>query len=231
MRRRDLVLPLVLILAACDVEPRPSDETHDASTASFADATDVDATDVDAPPPPPPMEHITHVPVAADAAVIYSSLGVGPAANQNFGDATTVDIGEYQLQSEGLFAYALAAAGVPAGATVSKAELVIPRVYAPGAPVVTLRLNRIAAASAWSEATVTWNTRPSHELLGEVMVTSALENRLDVTGPVAAAVAASAAEIGFALQTSPAATIDNVFIDAKEKSDGQPTWLEVHWSN
>jgi hypothetical protein len=252
MRTRQ-VLPLLIIVGACDPGSRTGVDAPDASAPALADAGIADAALTDAaladaaltdaaladaafadaalPDASPTGEQVTHVPVAADVAVIYASLGSGPAADHNFGGQDTVDIGEYQLTSEGLFAYALTAAGVPPGATVSKAELVIPGTYIPGGSMVTLRLGRIAASSTWSESTVTWNSRPSYEPLGQVTLTASVENRLDVTVPVAAAVAASAAEIGFALQPSSAPTIDNVFIDAKEKSGGQPTWLEVHWSH
>jgi hypothetical protein len=163
------------------------------------------------------------VPVSRDAAVIYASVGTGPAANKNFGSAPTVDIGEYHLTSEGLFAYGLTGV-VPTGASVTRAELVIDGAYAPGGPTVALRLNQIT--SAWSESTVTWNSKPSYALLGEVVITPGVENRLDVTG----AVAAASGEIGFALQPSPASSsTDNVFIDAREKVGGAPTSLRISW--
>src|SRR6266508_2890828 len=117
MRTRQ-VLPLLVIVGACDPGSRTGADAPDASDQALADAALADA--------PPMGEQVTHVPVAADVAVIYASLGSGPAADHNFGGQDTVDIGEYQLTSEGLFAYALTAAGVPPGATVSKAELVIP---------------------------------------------------------------------------------------------------------
>jgi hypothetical protein len=158
------------------------------------------------------------VPVAKDAAVIASSYGTGPVPNRNFGSAATVDIGEYHLVSEGLFGYSLAGVGA-----VSAAELVIPAASVPGASTVQLRLNVVT--SAWDEATVTWNTRPSYQLVREITLAPYAENRIDVTAEVAAA---AGADISFALQPSPSApSTDNVFIDAKEKVGGQPTYLEL----
>jgi hypothetical protein len=158
------------------------------------------------------------VPVAKDAAVISSSYGTGPVPNRNFGAAATVDIGEYHLVSEGLFGYSLASVGAVTGA-----ELVIPPATVPGASNVTLRLNVVT--SAWDEATVTWNTRPSYQFVREVLLAPYAENRIDVTAEVAAA---AGGEISFALQPSGSApSTDNIFIDAKEKVGGAPTFLEI----
>ncbi len=169
--------------------------------------------------------HIGAVPVSKDAAVIASSYGTGPVPNRNFGGAATVDIGEYHLTSEGLFGYALAGR-VPSGATVQRAELVIPAADSPGGSTVTLRLNQVSAP--WSESTVTWNNKPAYGFVGEVAVHEGVENHLDVTGQVAAALASG--EVSFALQPSQASSsVDNVFIDAKEKPGGAPTSLSVHW--
>jgi hypothetical protein len=169
----------------------------------------------------------TVLPVTKDAAVIYASLGVGPAAGRNFGSEQSVDIGEYHLTSEGLFGYALAGA-VPAGATLTGAELVIPAPYAPGGPTVTLRLNKVV--SAWSESTVTWNTRPAYQLIREITLKSGVENRVDVTDVVRAALAAGEGEVSLALQPSPSAsTTDNVFIGSKENTQGRPTSLALQW--
>ena len=171
-------------------------------------------------------ETTTSVPVSKDAAVIATSYGTGPVPNRNFGASATVDIGEYHLVSEGLFGYSLAS-GVPAGATVSRAELVIPPAVVPGASNVTLRLNTVT--SAWSEQAVTWNSKPSYAFVREVVVTPYVENRIDVTAEVAAALAAG--EISFALQPSASApSTDNIFIDAKEKVGGNPTSLSVTWN-
>jgi hypothetical protein len=158
------------------------------------------------------------VPVAKDAAVISSSYGTGPVPDRNFGGAATVDIGEYHLVSEGLFGYSLA--GVSA---VTAAELVIPPAMVPGGSSVTLRLNVVT--SAWDETTVTWNNRPSYQLVREIVLAPYAENRIDVTAQVAAA---AGGEISFALQPSYAApSTDNVFIDAKEKVGGAPTFLAI----
>jgi hypothetical protein len=171
--------------------------------------------------------YIASVPVSKDAAVIYNSYGLGYVPNQNFGSSTSVDIGEYQLTSEGLFGYGLSA--LPAGATVTKAELVIPSTTAtPIAANVNMVLNKIT--SAWSESTVTWNTKPSYSVLGNVVVNHAAETRLDVTSAVNGAVAAG--EVSFALQPSAASpTTDNVFIQSKENTSAgaQRTSLSVHY--
>jgi hypothetical protein len=171
--------------------------------------------------------YVASVPVTKDAAVVYNSYGLGYVPNQNFGSSTSVDIGEYQLTSEGLFGYGLAA--IPAGATVTKAELVIPSTaYAPIAANVNMVLNKVT--SAWSESTVTWNTKPSYALLGNVVVNHAAETRLDVTGTVGGALAAG--EVSFALQPSAASpTTDNVFIQSKENTSvgAQRTSLTVSY--
>jgi hypothetical protein len=165
----------------------------------------------------------TSVPVSKDAAVIYSSYGAGYVPDVNFGSASSVDIGEYHLTSQGLFGYSLAA--VPAGVTVTRAEIVVPSAYAPGGSVVNLRLSLITAP--WSESTVTWNTRPAATYLRDVLVTHGQVSRIDVTAEVAAALGG---EISFSLAPSSLPTTDNVFIDAREKIDGAPTFLVVEWT-
>lgn len=168
---------------------------------------------------------VTEVPVAKDAAVIYASLGTGPAAGRNFGAAASVDIGEYHLTSEGLFGYSLA--GIPTDATVTSAEWVIPSAYSPAGPVVHFRLNRVT--SAWAESTVTWNSKPAYAPLREIAITSGAVNRIDVTAEVAAALASG--ELSLALQPSIAQpSVDNVFIDAREKVGGAATSLVVTWT-
>ena len=165
------------------------------------------------------------LPVVKDAAAIYSSYGTGPSADRNFGGAASVDIGEYHLTSEGLFGYALA--GIPAGAAITGAELVIPAAYAPGGFVVHLRLHQVTAP--WSESTVTWNNKPARAFVRDVVVDTTGESRLDVTAQVAAALAAG--EVSFVLQPSSLEpSVDNVFIDAKEKPGGAPTWLDISWT-
>ena len=174
-----------------------------------------------------PVTHVTNVAVGKDAAVVYASLGTGPSADRNFGSATTVDIGEYHLTSEGLFGYSLAGV-LPAGAVVTKAELVVPESYAPGGPIVSMRVGRVVGA--WSESTVTWNTRPAYAFASEQKLTSGVESRLDVTSIVQAALADGAADVSVVLAPSPVApTTDNVFIDAREKSGGKPTFLAIEW--
>jgi hypothetical protein len=176
---------------------------------------------------PPPASGTVVAPVAKDAAVVLTSYGTGPSADRNFGSATTVDIGEYHLTSEGLFGYGLG--GVPAGAVVTKAELVVGAAYAPGGPTVTMRVGRVLGA--WAESTVTWNTRPAYAWVGEAKITSGVESRLDVTNLVKAAVAEGATEVSVVLQPSAAApSTDNVFIDAKEKVGGVPTKLVIEWA-
>jgi hypothetical protein len=165
----------------------------------------------------------TSVPVSQDAAVIYASLGTGPAANRNFGGQPSVDVGEYHLTSEGLFGYSLL--GIPAGATVVRAEWVLPTVYAPGGPTVTLRLNRVV--DAWSESAVTWNSKPAYGYLRDVQLTSGVVNRIDVTAEVAAALASRS--LTLAVQPSTQPTIDNVFIEAREKGGSGPTSLSITW--
>lgn len=171
--------------------------------------------------------YVASVPVTKDAAVILNSYGLGYVPNQNFGSSGSVDIGEYQLTSEGLFGYGLSA--IPSGATVTKAELVIPSTaFAPIAANVNMVLNKIT--SAWSESTVTWNTKPSYASLGAVIVKHAAETRLDVTGSVNGAL--TSGEVSFALQPSAASpTTDNVFIQSKESTSpgAQRTSLAVRY--
>lgn len=171
--------------------------------------------------------YIAALPVTKDAAVIYNSYGLGYVPNQNFGSSSYVDIGEYQLTSEGLFGYGLAA--IPSGATVSKAELVIPSTTStPIAANVNMVLNKIT--SAWTESSVTWNTKPSYSSLGNVVVNHNAETRLDVTSSVSGAL--SVGEVSFALQPSAAhSTTDNVFIQSKENTSpgAQRTSLSVHF--
>lgn len=171
--------------------------------------------------------YIAAVPVTKDTAVVLNSYGLGYVPNQNFGSSSSVDIGEYQLTSEGLFGYGLAA--LPAGATVTKAELVIPSTaITPIAGNVNMVLNKVT--SAWAESTVTWNTKPSYSSLASVVVSHAAETRLDVTSSVGGSLAAG--EVSFALQPSAAhPTTDNIFIQSKENTSpgAQRTSLSVHW--
>jgi hypothetical protein len=175
----------------------------------------------------PPVTHVTHVAVAKDAAVVYSSYATGPSADRNFGGATTVDIGEYHLTSEGLFGYSLAGV-LPAGAVVTKAELVVAASYAPGGPIVSMKVGRVLGA--WSEASVTWNTKPAYAYVGEQKITGGVESRVDVTSIVQAALADGASDVSVVLAPSQQApSTDNLFIDAREKSGGQPTFLALEW--
>ena len=178
---------------------------------------------------PGPIENAWYgqaaIPVTQDAAVVYSSLGTGPAAGRNFGAQPSVDVGEYHLTSEGLFGYSLAGR-VPSGATITGAAWLVPAAYAPGGPVVHLRLNRVT--TPWAESTVTWNSRPAYVFSREIELTSGAANRVDVTAEVAAA--AASGTVSLAVQPSPAhSSTDNVFIDAREKVGGAPTSLLVTW--
>ena len=84
--------------------------------------------------------------------------------------------------------------------------------------------------SPWSESTVTWNTKPSYAFVRDAVLTSGTTNRIDVTDQVSAAIAEGLDEIGFALQPSASApSTDNVFIDAREKIGGTPTYLRIEY--
>jgi hypothetical protein len=201
IRRIALSLVTTLALAACQ------DATDEVDQAVVASCTAAATT--------------TTVPVAKDAAVIYASLGLGVVPGRNFGSASSVDIGEYHLTSEGLFGYSLAGL-VPADAVVTQAELVVPAPFIPGGASATFRLNRIT--SAWDESTVTWQNKPSYQFVREIALKAGVENRVDVTDLIAGG------ELSLALQPSSSApSTDNVFIDAKEKSGGHPTTLVVTW--
>ena len=101
--------------------------------------------------------------------------------------------------------------------------------YDKGGPTVTVRVGRVLGA--WSESTVTWNTRPAYAWAGEAKITSGTESRLDVTSIVKSAVAEGASDVSVVLQPSASApSTDNVFIDAKEKVGGVPTKLVVEWT-
>lgn len=171
--------------------------------------------------------YIGKVPVTKDAAAISNSVGLGYVPNRNFGSSASVDIGEYQLTSEGFFGYSLSA--IPAGATINRAEMVIPTAIAPTASPVVIRLNRTLAS--WNESTITWNNRPQAanvQYLQTVTVNHAAESRLPITSAVASALASG--EVGLMLAPGTEPSIDNVFIDAKEKAGGLPTYLSVHWT-
>src|SRR5690606_32514050 len=68
--------------------------------------------------------------VTKDASLIYSSYALGIVANQNFGSAATVDVAGYHHDSRGLFGYDIE--GLSGDIVVTKAELVIPHMTAPG---------------------------------------------------------------------------------------------------
>jgi hypothetical protein len=171
--------------------------------------------------------YLGKVPATKDAAAILNSVGLGNVPNNNFGSASSVDIGEYQLTSQGFFGYSLSA--VPAGATINRSEMVIPTATAPTGSPVMIRLHRTLAA--WGESTITWNNRPQGanvQYLQTVTVNHASESRLPVTGAVAAALPSG--EVGLMLAPGTEPSTDNVFIDSKEKASGLPTYLSVHWT-
>jgi hypothetical protein len=163
------------------------------------------------------------VPVMKDAMVVSMNATEGSVPDKNFGAAATVDVATYHESAQGLFGYSLA--GVPAGATVTKAELVIPGHYeATGHGVVSL--SGVNQSSSWQEMTVTFNTTPASTAFGTFTIAPNVPNRLDVTTLVARAVGSAQTEVSFLLASD---SSENVYIDSKEKSGGQPTSLHVEW--
>jgi hypothetical protein len=177
-----------------------------------------------APPsaPPPPSAGQIDLPVTKDASLIFSSFAFGSGADQNFGANPTVDVAEYHEDAQGLLGYSLT--GIPTGATVTKAELVIPGSYEGAGGLVSL--SGVNDSSSWQELTVTWNTTPASTLFGDFAMTPNITNRLDVTSFVAQAIARAQGEVSFLLASL---SSSNVFIDSKEKAGGQPTYLHVEW--
>jgi hypothetical protein len=170
---------------------------------------------------PAPLE----LDVTKDASLIYSSYGTGPSANRNFGSAPTVDVAGYHHDSRGLFGYDISQ--LDDTLLVNKVELVIPKMWAPGGNPGRFSLAKVNDSTSWQENTVTWLTTPASTLFGEFAVDASLENRLDVTALVKQAVANGEGEISFLLEDIQ----NNLFIDSKEKVDGQATYLSVQYSD
>jgi hypothetical protein len=170
---------------------------------------------------PAPEPVVIDEAVAKDASLIYSSYAYGVVPDRNFGANTTVDSATYHHDSWALFGYSLA--GVSATQTVTKAELVIPALTTASGPTGSFTLLGVTDSASWSESTVTRNTAPAGTVFGTFTVTAGVVNRLDVTALVAASVAAGKSEVSFLLQPIE----NNLFIDAKEKVGGSPTYLHV----
>jgi hypothetical protein len=167
---------------------------------------------------------VLELPVTKDASLIYSSLGTGPSATRNFGAASTVDVAGYHHDSRGLFGYSLQ--GLDSTVTVTKAELVMPAMWAPGGNLGKFSLAVVDDSASWQELTVTWMTTPAATYAGEYTVDVSRENRLDVTALVHAALADGDSEISFLLEDIQ----NNLFIDAKEKAGGAPTYLAIEYA-
>jgi hypothetical protein len=170
---------------------------------------------------PAPEPVVIDEAVSKDASLIYSSYAYGVVPDRNFGANSTVDSATYHHDSWALFGYPLT--GVSSGQTVTKAELVIPALTTASGPTGSFTLLGVTNSASWSESTVTRNTAPAATAFGEFTVTAGVENRLDVTALVDAAVSSGASEVSFLLKPLQ----NNLFIDAKEKVGGQPTYLHV----
>jgi hypothetical protein len=165
------------------------------------------------------------LPVTRDASLIYSSYGTGPAANRNFGSAPTVDVGSYHHDSRALFGYDLSA--LDDSLAITRAELVIPAMWGAAGNVGAFTLSKVDPTASWQENTVTWLTTPPAQLYEQYTVDTNVENRLDITSLVAAAVAAGETELSVLLED----VQNNLFIDSKEKVGGQPTYLHVEYAD
>jgi hypothetical protein len=159
--------------------------------------------------------------VAKDASLIYSSYAYGVVPDRNFGANTSVDVATYHHDSWALFGYSLA--GLDGAQTVTKAELVIPALSTASGPTGSFTLYGVTDSTSWSELTVTRNTAPAATEFGVFTVGSSGENRLDVTALVAAALQSGQGEVSFLLKPIE----NNLFIDAKERVGGRPTYLHV----
>ncbi len=163
------------------------------------------------------------IPVLKDATLILSSYGYGYVPDDNFGANTTVDTGSYHHTAKGLLGYSLSA--IPASASVTKAEIVVPSVSSPNGPNPTIALNDVTNSSSWQEMTVTWNTAPAATYFDDFTLDTTLVNRLDVTSLVADAVADGDSEVSFLISY----VNSNVFIASKESTTAQPTYLHVEY--
>jgi hypothetical protein len=159
--------------------------------------------------------------VSKDASLIYSSYAYGVVPDRNFGANTSADVASYHHDSWALFGYPLT--GLSSGQTVTKAELVIPAFTTASGPTGSFTLFGVTDSASWSELTVTRNTAPAATSFAEFTVTAGVENRLDVTALVDAAVSAGATEVSFLLKPIQ----NHIIIDAKEKAGGSPTYLHV----
>jgi hypothetical protein len=159
--------------------------------------------------------------VSKDASLIRSSYAYGFVPDRNFGANTTVDVGSYHHESHAIFGYGLT--GLTTAHAVSTAELVIPALSMAAGGTGVVALWAVDDSESWSESTVTRNSAPASTFVGNVELTAGVENRIDVTDAVAAAVAAGEDEVSFTLTY----VSNNIFIDAKEKVGGSPTYLHV----
>jgi hypothetical protein len=159
--------------------------------------------------------------VSKDASLIRSSYAYGFVPDRNFGANSTADVGSYHHESKAIFGYALS--GLTSAHAVTKAELVVPALSTATGLTGTVTLNAVTSSASWSESTVTWNSTPAATVVGDVELTAGAVNRIDVTEAVADAVANGETEVSFLLTY----VNSNIFIDAKEKAGGTPTYLHV----
>ena len=136
-----------------------------------------------------------------------------------------MDVAGYHHDSRGLFGYDLSL--LDDTRPVHKAELVIPTMWAASGSVGSFTLSKVNDSKAWQESTVTWLTTPAATAFADFTVDTTRENRLDVTALVNGALAGGETEISFLLLDLQ----NNMFIDAKEKAGGRPTYLSVEYAD
>jgi hypothetical protein len=106
-------------------------------------------------------------------------------AGSNFGSATTLDVdGQLTARRFSFLRFDLEPCALPAGSWVESATITVTVLSTPGAR--TYEIHRVSAS--WSEATVTWNSRPGTALLPTATFTmpAALpaQREIDVTADV-----------------------------------------------
>jgi hypothetical protein len=159
------------------------------------------------------------LPVSKDAQVMLYSRACNPCSNA--GSSSEVVIGNYQIQSEGLFGFDLTS--IPVGSIITSATLQLPAGSSPFAPqTVPVSVYKLVDNGAWTESTVIWDNKPAFvsPAIGSVdFVAPGPATPLDVTAEVQSVL--SSRSVGFRVTSNL-----NVFFNAKESGTGATLSVE-----
>jgi hypothetical protein len=158
--------------------------------------------------------------VNKDAQVMLYSRACNPCSNE--GSSTQVVIGNYQIQSEGLFGFDLSS--VPVGAIITKATLQLPEGSSPFGPQnIPVTVYKLVDNGEWTENQVVYANKPAFisPAIGTAnIVVPGPATPLDVTVDVQSVL--STRSIGFRVTSEL-----NVFFNSKESGSGATLSIEA----